>query len=47
MVALQVAKLIMAFQQAPGDDLRLNFARTLENIQDAGIAQNAGDGEFQ
>src|SRR5665213_2039830 len=39
--------LIGPVQQPARDHLRLNFGGTLENIEDAGVAQNARDREFE
>ena len=35
------ARSVPAFQQPPGDHLRLNLRRALEDIEDAGVAQHA------
>jgi len=34
-------------EQPPGDDLRLDFGGALENIEDAGVAENPRHREFQ
>src|SRR4029078_10304149 len=40
---LRLKRSIGAFEQTPRDDLRLDFCRALENIQDACIAKHAAD----
>src|SRR4029079_547250 len=40
---LRLKRSIGAFEQTPRDDLRLDFCRALENIQDARIAKHAAD----
>src|SRR6476619_1744175 len=39
--------LVRAVEQPPGNDLRLDFGGSLENIQDAGVAQDARDRKFK
>lgn len=36
-----------AFQNAPGDDTRLNFGRALKDVEDAAVAEDAADGVFE
>ena len=38
---------VPAFQQPPGNHLRLNFGRTLEDVEDARIAEHAADRVFE
>ena len=38
---------VAAVEQSPGDDLRLDFRGALENIEDAGVAQNPRHRKFE
>jgi len=38
---------VRPIQQSPGDDLRLDFRGVLENIKDAGVAENPRHRKFQ
>src|SRR5580765_942404 len=44
---LPTGPLVRAVEQPPGNDLRLDFGGPLENIQDAGVAQDARDRKFK
>lgn len=38
---------VSPFEEATGDDLRLNFSRPFKDVEDAGIAQHPGNRIFQ